>query len=123
MQWGVTSESEALKAFTTQNGLQVVESGVWLDESTLLGVSPDGLVENDSVLKAKCPYTERNSTIEEALKSSSFCLEKKDGKIVLRRITSIGTKSRAICFAPNKKKMLLCSLDINGLCFFGNPQG
>ena len=104
MQWGVTNESEALKAFTTKNGLQVVETGVWLDESRLLGVSPDGLVENDNVLEAKCPRTEKNSTIEEALKNTFFCLEKKNGKIVLRRITSIGTKSRAICSAPNKKK-------------------
>lgn len=32
VQWGVTNEPEALKAFSLKTGLQVVETGVWLDE-------------------------------------------------------------------------------------------
>ena len=44
IQLGVTNELEALTAFTAKTGLQVVETGVWLHESRLLGASPDGLV-------------------------------------------------------------------------------
>ncbi|PFX32846.1 putative RNA-directed DNA polymerase from transposon BS [Stylophora pistillata] len=55
VQWGVTNESEAIKAFTMRTGLAVVETGVWLHESGVLGASPDGLVGDDSVLEAKCP--------------------------------------------------------------------
>lgn len=68
---GVTNEPEALKALTSKTGLRVVETGVWLDESGLLGASPDHLVEDDSVLEAKCPYTQRNLTIEEALEEDT----------------------------------------------------
>lgn len=58
---------------------------VLLDESGLPGASPDRLVEDGSVLGAKCPRTQRNLTIEEALEDRSFCLEKKDpGKIQLK---------------------------------------
>ena len=77
VQWGVNNETEALKAFTKLTGKTVVETGIWLDTSGILCASPDGLVEEDSDLEAKCPYTERNMTIEEAVNTSpNFCLEK-----------------------------------------------
>ena len=76
--WGVTNEAEAIKAFTANTHLEVVDTGVWLDESGVLGASPDGLVGEDHVLEAKCSYTFRNATFEEALKSETFCLEKKE---------------------------------------------
>ena len=77
IQWGITNEPEALKAFSQKTGLQVVETGVWLHECGLLGASPDGLVGDNSVLEAKCPYTQRNLTIEEAIATNNFYLEKK----------------------------------------------
>lgn len=75
--WGVTIEAETIKTFTAKTHLEVVETGVWLDESGVLGASPDGLVGEDHVLEAKCSYTFRDASIEEALKSDTFCLEKK----------------------------------------------
>ena len=51
---------------------------MWLDESGVLGASPDGLVGEDHVLEPKCSYTFRDASIEEALKSETFCLEKKE---------------------------------------------
>ena len=41
-----------------------------MDSSGTLGASPDGVVDEDFVLEAKCPYTERNMTIEEAVNTS-----------------------------------------------------
>ena len=84
--WGVTNEAEAIKAFTAKIHLEVVETGVWLDESGVLVASPDGLVGEDHVLEAKCSYTLRNASSEGALKSETFCLEKnKDGSYSLKR--------------------------------------
>ena len=51
MAWGVTNEAEAIKAFTAKIHLEVVETGVWLDESGVLGASPVGLVGEDHVLE------------------------------------------------------------------------
>jgi len=42
--------------------VKVVDTGVWLDESGVLGASPDGLVGEDHVLEAKCSYTFRNAS-------------------------------------------------------------
>ena len=55
----------------------VQETGIWLDLCGILGASPDGIVDEESVLEAKCPYTERNMTIEEAVNTSPiFSLKK-----------------------------------------------
>ena len=74
---GVNNEAEAVKAFTKLTGKTVQETGIWLDLSGILGASPDGIVDDESVLEAKCPNTERNITIEEAVNPSpNFCLTK-----------------------------------------------
>ena len=84
--WGVRNEAEAIKTFTAKTHLEVVETGEWLDESGVLGASPDGLVGEDHVLEEKCSCTFRNASIEESLKSETFCLEKKeDGQCSLKR--------------------------------------
>lgn len=87
VQWGVNNEAEAVKAFTKLTGKTVRETGIWLDLSGILGASPDGIVDEESVLEAKCPYTERNMTIEEAVNTSpSFCLKKcENGQYALKR--------------------------------------
>ena len=86
IQWGVNNEAEAIKEFEKQTGLKVKETGIWLDESGILGASPDGLVEANAVLESKCPYTQRNMTIEEAINSPNFYLKKdEDGNIVLKK--------------------------------------
>lgn len=59
-------------------GLKVQDTGLWLDSSGVVGASPDELIGRNSVLEVKCPYTHRNSTIAEALKSASFFLTKQD---------------------------------------------
>ena len=64
------------KQATLKTGKTVKETGIWFDSSGILGASPDGIVDDETVLEAKCPYTERNVTIEEALKSRTFCLKK-----------------------------------------------
>ena len=77
MQWGVDNEQEALKAFTGLTSKIVKETGIWLVASGILGASPDGIVDDETVLEAICPYTERNLTIEEAIVTSpTFCLKK-----------------------------------------------
>ena len=54
--WGVTHEAEAIKTFTAKTHLEVVETGVWFDESGVLGASPDGLVGEMFLYIQKCKY-------------------------------------------------------------------
>lgn len=104
VQWGVSNESEAISSFKLKTGLDVVQTGVWLHESGVLGASPDGLVGEDSVLEAKCPYTQRDLTIEEAIKDSNFCLQKKDGEIVLKRDHVYWHQIQGHMFLTKRKK-------------------
>ena len=76
VQWGVNNEEEAIKAFTLKTWLEVKETVIWFHSSEILGASPDGIIDEESVLEMKCPYTERNLTIAEAVGSATFCLEK-----------------------------------------------
>ncbi|XP_035279574.1 uncharacterized protein LOC118230570 [Anguilla anguilla] len=77
--WGNENEQEGVKAFETAKGLKVQESGFWITESGVLGASPDGLVGTHALLEVKCPFRERELTIEEASLNKDFCL-RKDGK-------------------------------------------
>ena len=85
IQWGVNNEAEGLKEFERQTKLSVQETGIWLDESWLLGASPDGLVGDDAVVGSSCRYTQRNMTIAEAIKTPNSYLNKDDkGNLYLR---------------------------------------
>ncbi|CAH3159306.1 unnamed protein product [Porites lobata] len=54
-----------------------LDTGIWFDSSGILGASPDGIVDDRTVLESKCWYTEQNLTIDEALNSTSFHLEER----------------------------------------------
>ena len=75
VQLGVNNEEEAIKAFTLKTGLPVKETGIWFHSSGI-GASPNGVIDEETVLEMKCPYTEQNLTIAEAVESATFCLEK-----------------------------------------------
>ena len=96
VQWGVNNEEEAIKAFTLKTGTAVKETGIWFHSSGILGASPDGIIDEETVLEVKCPYTERNMTIEEAVESTTFCLEKcESGQgYALKKDHVIGIRSR-----------------------------
>ena len=87
VQWGVNNEEEAIKAFTLKTGKTVKETGIWFHSSGIIGASPDRIVDHETALEAKCPYTERNLTIDQAVQSSAtFCLDKSDsGEYVLKK--------------------------------------
>lgn len=114
VQWDVNNEQEALKAFTVLTGKSVQETGIWLDASGILGASPDGIEDDETVLEAKCPYTEKNLTIEEAIPASpTFCLKKSTGWqwICFKegpRLLGPGTGWNVFCTA---KVLLFCRLD------------
>ncbi|KAK5648353.1 hypothetical protein RI129_003245 [Pyrocoelia pectoralis] len=70
VQWGREHEAEAIEVFKTATGLEVMESGLWLDTCGFLGASPDGLVGDDALLEVKCPYKLRNGNLDEFLQTT-----------------------------------------------------
>lgn len=81
MQWGVNNGGEAIVPFSlTQE--RVKETGNWFHYSGILGAFTDGIIDDKTILETKCPYTERNLTIEEAVTSSAtFCLGRSDNGV------------------------------------------
>ena len=76
--WGIINENEAKKVFQQKTHLCVEESGLWLQLSGMLGAFPDGLIGKNALLEVKCPFTQRDSTIEEAVASGNFYIKKND---------------------------------------------
>ena len=74
--WGIINENEAKKMFQQKTKLCVEESGIWLELLGMLGASPDGLVGRDALVEVKCPFTQRDCTIEEAVSSDKFYIKK-----------------------------------------------
>lgn len=49
VQWGVNNEEEAIKAFISKTGKV---TGIWFHFSGILGASPDGIIDDETILEA-----------------------------------------------------------------------
>lgn len=71
IKWGIDHEAVAIKQFEEATGLVVLETGIWLHESGLIGGSPDGLVGDEAIVEVKCPYKYRFDVLEDVLSQDS----------------------------------------------------
>ena len=71
---GITTKVSQRK-FKQKTNLCVEKSGLWLHLSGLLHASPDRLVGRNALLEVKCPFTQRDFTIE-AMSSDNFYIQK-----------------------------------------------
>ena len=83
--WGTQHEKDAVNSFSMTTRLAVSKTGVWLDDSGILGASPDGLIGADVLLDVKCPYSLRNETVHEGLKQKQFFLMECKDSLFLRK--------------------------------------
>ena len=107
--WGIINENQAKKMFEQKTKLPVEESGIWLELSGMPADSPDGLVGTYALLEVKCPFTQRDLTIEEAVSLGKF-------KINLRRIHKGTMNSIKDMFTSIKYRQLY--LTRMKICFF-----
>ena len=56
IQYGIQNEENGINAFEEESGMEVIQSGLWLSESGVLGATPDGLVGETDLVEVKCPY-------------------------------------------------------------------
>ncbi|KAG5862492.1 hypothetical protein JTB14_002915 [Gonioctena quinquepunctata] len=62
-------ENFALNTFSDAfDNMDIIPTGLWLDESGFLGASPDGLC-GDAIVEVKCPYKFRAVSLSEALRN------------------------------------------------------
>lgn len=85
IQWGRSHEQTAISQFEEVYKKKVKKCGIFLDDSGLLGASPDGLVD-DGILEVKCPFRFRDKTISEALANrTDYILRIENGAICLNK--------------------------------------
>lgn len=62
MQWGIDHEDEAIEALERELMIDVHSQQIWQQhpEYENVGVTPDGLIGDDSVLEVKCPNTDNH---------------------------------------------------------------
>ena len=70
VQWGVDNEEKTTKHSPSELVRQSKKQASGSIPLGILGTSQDG-VDNKIVLEVKCQYTERNVSIEEAVKSAA----------------------------------------------------
>lgn len=75
IQWGIHHEEDARVMFEAAMKMKVIPTGLWLHPSGILGASPDGLVRDDTIIEIKCPFSHRNSTREELIADTNYCLD------------------------------------------------
>jgi hypothetical protein len=84
VEWGITHEITARKAYSDYCGNSVQETGIWISLDGKLGASPDGLISSDTILEIKCPFKFRNMTLKDAASNSDFYLQETDGLFTLK---------------------------------------
>jgi hypothetical protein len=57
MQWGITHEAEAIRAYESSRGVLVDPIGFVEHDTLAAGTSPDGFVNDDGIVSIKCPKT------------------------------------------------------------------
>ena len=68
--WGTSHESEARAEYEALMQTKVAECGLTLHPAfPYLGASPDGIVDDSTILEIKCPYTGRDKSVKELVNS------------------------------------------------------
>ncbi|KAG5883562.1 hypothetical protein JTB14_022429 [Gonioctena quinquepunctata] len=59
--------------------MDIIPTGLWLDESGFLGTSPDGLCGDSAIVKVKYPYKFGAVSFSEALRNDKSYIIYKEG--------------------------------------------
>ena len=82
MKWGIDNEHVAHEMCKSKSGEEVADCGLIINPSwPLLACSPNSIVYREANpiggIEIKCPFSNKEMTIEECCKDSSFYLKKK----------------------------------------------
>ncbi|XP_022288509.2 uncharacterized protein LOC111100719 [Crassostrea virginica] len=101
IQWGITHESVAIAEYCKEGDVTVLQTGIWLHETGILGASPDGFVQgtfknslnvypqikdSPDIVEVKCPFSAKDLTVADACTTIKdfFLVKEKDGSMTLK---------------------------------------
>ncbi|KAL4717055.1 hypothetical protein ACJJTC_016942 [Scirpophaga incertulas] len=70
---GKDNEQKALIQLENQENIQISPCGLYIDEEYhFLGATPDGLIDNDTIVELKCPLSAYEKDLKEVVKNKKF---------------------------------------------------
>ena len=93
LKWGRIHENDVFTEYLEQfvgESNTMRKSGFYIGEPSFLGASPDSIIETDDgkchkIIEIKCPYSFRDSSVEEACSKGGFYCTMEDGVLCLKR--------------------------------------
>ncbi|CAK1589570.1 unnamed protein product [Parnassius mnemosyne] len=88
MQHGREYEKKALQQLSTQEALDIRPCGLYIDpEIPYLGATPDGIIDEETIVEVKCPITAFKTGLEEAItkKKVNFWIKDKLGNLKINK--------------------------------------
>jgi len=79
VQWGIVHEATALEKYAAERKTSVAPSGIWLHGQGMCGASPDGIVDDNTIVEVKCPFSLRKGDAVD----SSFLHTDSNNKLAL----------------------------------------
>lgn len=71
--YGIQNEPLAKESLEIKLGVNILSCGLFVDKkSTFLAASPDGLIENNSIVEIKCPASIKDFTPQEAFENKKL---------------------------------------------------
>ncbi|KAK4881945.1 hypothetical protein RN001_005264 [Aquatica leii] len=80
--YGVKHETDAIKCLSKKIEKEIIKCGLFIDqELQFLAATPDGVIDKDSIVEVKCPYSSRNMSPQDGIESRKILFWKKDGTV------------------------------------------
>lgn len=98
LEWGRMHENDAFTAYLENyfhpsgNQDKIRKAGFYIGDPSFIGASPDGIIEREGsihkIIEIKCPFSFRNSSVEEACTKNEFYCTMEDDLLHLKRTHS-----------------------------------
>jgi len=115
IEWGKTHEKVAIRRFSEKTGHAVEKTGIWLEESGVLGASPDGLIGDEMAIEVKCLYNARHLHPDEAVSDPrnfrKWCIYRENGEWALDVEHDFYHEIQGSLYFTKRKQSLPVSLD------------
>ncbi|CAB3252762.1 unnamed protein product [Arctia plantaginis] len=88
LQHGREYEKKALQQLSTQEAVDIRHCGLYIDpEIPYLGATPDGIIDEETIVEVKCPITAFKTGLEEAItkKIVNFWIKDKSGNLEINK--------------------------------------
>ena len=83
VQWGLLHEKTAVTKYESERNVTVQPAGLWLHPLGFCGGSPDGIVDDRTLIEVKCPFAARKGDLLEHIGDKFFLHYNSDNAVAI----------------------------------------